>query len=131
MYLVVDDQAPIVARKESKMRIIFFGYFLSFGSFILVSIGTGATIGQNLVGTDGDGADFFAVAGILSYQFWWYIGLVQDLLNPLAHCNGVGRKDQRGALNISHSGQAYDCFACSTGENHYSTASTGCSGGIK
>ncbi len=113
------------------MWIIFFGYLLFFRSFTLVSIGTGTAIGQDLVGTDSDGADFFAVAGIFSYQFWGYVGLVQDFLYPLAYRDGVGGKDQRGALNVGHRGKAHDGFACSTWENHYSTTAAGRSTCIK
>ena len=82
------------------MRKIFFSWLRTV--LLSTSLLFLAAIGENLVGADGNGANFFAVTGILSDHLRGNIGFINDFLYPLAHSNGIGRQDQGCTLNIGH-----------------------------
>src|SRR6266566_8812527 len=100
MHLVIDNQSPIIAGEEREMRKILFHCFLPYSICLLFT--SGATVRENLIGTDCNRANFFAITCVLAYHLRWNIRLVDNFLYPLPHSNRVRGKDQGGALNISH-----------------------------
>src|SRR5258708_30523374 len=101
MHFVIDNQPPIIAGEEREMREILFCCLLSTISMCLL-FASRTTVRENLVGADGNGTDFFAISRVLTYHLRWDIRLVENFLYPLPYRYGIGRKDQRGALNIGH-----------------------------
>src|ERR1051326_2517129 len=95
-----------------------------------LAVFTGA-IGQDLVGADGDGANLFALAGILSDLVWGDGGFIAQFADPLAHGDGIGRQDKGTALKGGDQSDADQCFARPTGQDNDAAASAGAAAEMK
>ena len=48
-----------------------------------------AAVREDLVGADRDGTDIFALTCVLPYHLWWDICLIENFVDPLAHCYSI------------------------------------------
>ena len=88
MHLVIDDQPPVVGAEDIEMGEI---------AALLLAVR------DDVVGGDGDGADFLFLAAVLADILLADVGLVEDFISPLANGKRVGDKNQGlGADDLHH-----------------------------
>ena len=102
MHFVVDDQAPIAFVEDLEMR-----EFL-----VLVR-----PVGDDLIRSNGHGANLFAVARVLGNVGLLEIGLVEDLAPPLLDGRHAGSQNQRRFLNQCHGRDADNRLAGTAGQD--------------
>ena len=107
---VVDDEAPVALVEEAEVGEL----LIQWQIFVLCAA---LAMGENLVGGDGDGADFLALAGVLADHFRVDGGLVEEFLTPLTRSDGAGSEDERVRLDLRHCHHAHDGFACTAGQD--------------
>lgn len=95
MDLIVDDQSPVPFAEQPKMRVLL-QHRQSLSAY------SAFAVGHRLIGGDSHRADFLALAGVFTDFRLGQTGLRQQLVDPLPHCDGVRREDQRTALHLRH-----------------------------
>ena len=71
---------------------------------------------QDLVGRDGDRLDLLPIARVLADLVGAEVGLVEDLVAPLAECGDVGGEDEGLCLHLAHRADANDGLAGAAGQ---------------
>jgi hypothetical protein len=116
VHLVVHDQTPVLAREELE---------------VLELAGLGAPPGEHLVGRDRHRADALLVAGVLAHLVGPQVGLVQQLLAPLAHRDRVGGQHQRLLAHQAHHAQRHDGLAGAAGQHDHAVAAGDAARGVE
>src|SRR5450759_2972772 len=102
MNLVVDDQSPVALVEKGEVR------------ELLAAL---RPVGEDLVGRDGDRPDVLSLAAILANHLLWHVGLVDELMAPLARGHDGGREDQGVAAQLRHDAHANHGLSSPTGED--------------
>ena len=116
VHFVVHDEAPVLTAEDLEVL----------EGAVLV-----AAPSQHLVGRDRHGPHGFAVARVLSDVFGRELGLVEQLVAPLPHGDGVGRQDQRLRAHEAHHGHARDGLARATRQHDHPAATEDGAAGVE
>ncbi len=110
MHFIIDDKAPVFRIKQVEMQ--------EGTVFVL-------PIGEDIVRCYGDGPDLFLFTGKFADLFRIEMRLVEELLLPLAECDGVGDQYQGFGRKQVHDGNADNGFTGAAGQNNDAAASLG------
>ena len=102
MHLVVDDEAPVLPTKQVQVGKRFQVVFVLRlarrlqRSFAWPGLPASPfTVGQHLVGGDGDGRDFLPLTRVLADEVFGQVRLIQEFLFPLTGGHNAGHHDER------------------------------------
>ncbi|MPN03282.1 hypothetical protein SDC9_150509 [bioreactor metagenome] len=103
MHLIIDDESPVALGQKIKMR----------EWALLVR-----SVGEHLVGADGDLSWVLALTGILSDLLFLQVGLVQNFLHPLVYRCNVGGYHQCPGSQSLHDLHAHHRLSRPTGKHN-------------
>src|SRR5437763_12783746 len=102
MDLVVNDESPVALGEELEVQELF---------------ALAATVGEQLIGRQRDRAELFFVTAVFADLIGRQIGLVEDLVAPLAKRAHVGGEDEGLSLEFAHHTEADDGLSSAAGQH--------------